>query len=342
MKLLKVLTLSCLIAMFAIPAIPAQAAPTMQAKLAMEEITGSVQDIYAQDFKKRLAKAIPEMQLEIYPLGPLGDASDLAEQVMNGVIQFDMPCSHLGSFVPMVRILAVPYIWSNDMEVNKKIMMSSPSLYGIMGDAYAKNNMKLLAVFPEGWQYWSSNKPLRTMADFDKLRIRIMSDPLLSEIYKNYGANPLHVSYAEIYSALQLKQIDANIQPLFAHEEMSFYEQQTYFTNSFEMPFISTFVINLEYFNSLTKEQQDAIVKAAQESTAYTFGEIEKLAETRKAKMLAKKPDLVFTELTPEEQKPFREKGVLVEKKFIEMAGPEGEKLLNGLKAEVKAAEAGK
>ena len=337
MKSLKFLTTICLAVLLSFSAVPAMA--KQEVKLAMEEITGSVQDIYAQYFKKRIAETIPDWDLQIYPLGPLGDASDLAEQVMNGVIEFDMPCSHLGSFVPMVRIISMPYIWSNDMEVNKKLMLDSPSLYGIMGDAYAKNNMKLLGIFPEGWQYWSSNKPLRTLADFDKLRIRVMSDPLLAEIYKNYGANPLHVSYAEIFSALQLKQLDANIQPLFAHEEMSFYEQQQYFTNPFEMPFISTFVANKNFFDGLSKEQQDAVVKAAREATEYTFGEIEKIAEERKAKMLQKKPDLVFTELTPEEQQPFREKGLLVEKTFIKMVGPDGEKLLNGLKAEVKELE---
>jgi len=340
MKSLKLFTALCLAVLLSFSAAPASA--KQEVKLAMEEITGSVQDVYAQYFKKRIAEYIPEWNLEIYPLGPLGDASDLAEQVMNGVIEFDMPCSHLGSFVPMVRIISMPYVWSNDMEVNKKLMLDSPSLYGIMGDAYAKNNMQLLGIFPEGWQYWSSNKPLRTLADFDKLRIRVMSDPLLAEIYKNYGANPLHVSYAEIFSALQLKQLDANIQPLFAHEEMSFYEQQQYFTNPFEMPFISTFVANKTFFDGLTKEQQDAVVKAAREATEYTFGEIEKIAQERKAKMLQKRPDLVFTELTPEEQQPFREKCQLVEKTFIKMTGPEGEKLLNGLKAEVKELEAKK
>jgi len=71
----------------------------------------------------------------------------------------------------------VPYIWSNNMEVNKKVMTSSPAVYEIMGQAYADNGLKLLAVFPEGWQYWSSNKPLRAMGDFRNFKIRIMNDP---------------------------------------------------------------------------------------------------------------------------------------------------------------------
>jgi TRAP-type C4-dicarboxylate transport system substrate-binding protein len=314
-------------------------AEKVEAKLGMEEITGSVQDTYAQYFKKLLEAAVPDLTLEIYPVGVLGDASDMAEQVMNGVIQFDMPTSHLGSFIPMVRIFGVPYIWSNNMEVNKELMTKSKALYEILGAAYEANGMKLLAIFPEGWQYWSSNKPLRNLDDFKNLRIRIMSDPILGEIYKAYGANPLQVSYAEIYSALQLKQLDANIQPLFAHEEMSFYEQQEYFTNPFEMPFVSTFVVNSEWFNSQPVATQEAIVKSAQDAVAYTIAESDKMNTERQAKMAKIKPSLVFYELTAEEQAPFRAKAPEIEAIFIKMAGPNGKKLLESLKAEREALE---
>jgi len=338
MKTLKFMGIICLAAvMFVFAAAPIQAKEDI--KIGMEEITGSVQDTFGQFFKKEVEKAIPDWNVELYPVGVLGDANDMAEQVMTGVIQFDMPTSHLGSFVPMVRIFGVPYIWSDNMEVNKKIMTTSPALYEILGAAYAKNGMKLLAVFPEGWQYWSSNKPLRTLDDFKNLRIRIMADPLLGEIYKNYGANPLQVSYSEIYSALQLKQLDANIQPLFAQEEMSFYEQQDYLTNPYEMPFVSTFVANLDWFNGLSKEQQAIITKAAQDAIGHTIVEADKMNQERADKMKKAKPSLTIYELTAEEQAPFRAKSVDVKKKFVEMAGPEGQKLLDAMAAEVKAAE---
>lgn len=337
MKTMNLLAALCLALMMTFSAYPVQAREDV--KIGMEEITGSVQDTYAQYFKKQIEAAIPDWNIEIYPVGVLGDANDMAEQVMTGVIQFDMPTSHLGSFVPMVRVFGVPYIWSNDMEVNKKVMTSSPALYSILGAAYEKNGMKLLAIFPEGWQQWSSNKPLRKLEDFKNLRIRIMADPMLAEIYKNYGANPLQVSYSEIYSALQLKQLDANIQPLFAHEEMSFYEQQDYFTNPFEMPFVSTFVANLDWFNSLSKAQQDIVIKAAQDSVGYTIDAADKMNAERKEKMKKAKPGLTFYELTAEEQAPFRAKAKDVEKTFVKMAGPEGQKLLDALAAEVKTLE---
>ena len=341
---MKALSRALLIALTAIlvwgPASAALAQGKADIKLAMEEIEGSMQDVWAQHFKNQLAASVPEWNLEIYPYGVLGDAVDTLEQVMNGAIHFDMPCSHAGSVVPMIRLLAVPYIWSNNMEVNKKVMTSSKAIYEIMGKAYADHGMQLLAVFPEGWQYWSSNKPLRTMDDFKNFKIRIMNDPLLAVIYKNYGANPQTVPYGEIYSALQLKQLDGNIQPLFAHQEMSFFEQQRYFTNPFEMPFVSTVAANLAWFKGLTPAQQEAVRAAAGAATLHTIDASDKINAERQKMMLEKRPELVFSELTPAEQKPFRDKAPLVEAEFVKMAGPEAGRLLKALADEVKALEA--
>ncbi|MDR3037761.1 MAG: hypothetical protein LBV21_00460, partial [Candidatus Adiutrix sp.] len=144
----------------------------------------------------------------------------------------------------------------------------------------------------------------------------------------------------EIYSALQLKQLDANIQPLFAHQEMSFFEQQQYLTNSFEMPFVSTVAANLAWFNGLTKAQQEAVIAAAKEATIHTIDAADKINVERRKMMQEKKPELVFYDLTEAEQKPFRDKAPLVEAEFVKMAGPEAERLLKGLANEVKALEA--
>jgi TRAP-type C4-dicarboxylate transport system substrate-binding protein len=321
------------LALFAGPAL------AVDIKLAHEEITGGMEDLYAKNFKERVEKRLPDWNVEIYPVGVLGDAQDQAEQVMNGVINFDITCSNIGVFIPMIRIFAVPFVWSRDNAVNSKIMESSPALYEILGKAIDEKGMKLLSVFPEGWQIWSSNKPLKTPEDFKNLRIRVMADPLLAEVYKSYGANPQHVPYAEIYSALQLKQIDANIQPYFAHEEMSFYEQQDYMTNAFEIPFASAFVANLEWFNSLTPAEQEAVRLSATEAIAYIIEEGDKINEADKAKMLKERPNMIFYDLTDEERDKFVALATPSEKLFIEMAGPEGEKLLTELKKEIKTLE---
>jgi TRAP-type C4-dicarboxylate transport system substrate-binding protein len=55
-------------------------------KFALEEIEGSVQHGWAQEFKKRIEeKSDGEVNIDIYPYGTLGSSGDISEQTINGV-----------------------------------------------------------------------------------------------------------------------------------------------------------------------------------------------------------------------------------------------------------------
>jgi TRAP-type C4-dicarboxylate transport system substrate-binding protein len=340
MKTLKrlVLTLGLVSAlMFALNPAPASA---QEIRIALEEITGSPMDTYAQDFKKRVLEKLPQWDIQIYPIGVLGDAGDIAEQTMSGVVQFDLTCSNIAPFIPMIRIFSIPFLWSRDDGVNAEVMYNSPALYEILGQACEEKNLKLLSIFPEGWQIWLADKPLRKPDDFKDFRFRVMADPLLAATYKSYGANPQHLPFAEVYSGLQLKQIDGNVQPYAIHEEMGYYELHSQFTNPHDLPFISAFVANLDWYDSCTDEERQIMDQAAKESIIYATKAIEEMNLARVEKMKSKKDGLVFYDLNDEEREAFRKLSQEpVEKEFIGMAGPEGERLLKALKAEIKAAE---
>lgn len=318
---------------------PAMAA-NRQWKFAIEEITGSVQDEFAQFYKKKILDKVKDVDMEIYPVGVLGDSEDLTELTMNGVLQFAMASpGHLGTFIPVVRVFSLPFIWSDKMEVNKEVMKNSVAIYDLLQKEYEKHNLKLLGVFPEGWQIWTANKPLRTPADFENFRMRIMGDPLLGEIYKSYGANAVQVPYPDLYSALQLKMVDGNIQPYFAHEEMKFYEQQDYFIDIREMPFVATFVVGLKWFDSLPEAEQKIITETAKETIDYVFDMQDKMNDERLQKMLKIRPALQVVVPTAEEREAFKKLSLPVRETYIEMAKPYGKEVLDTLVKELDEAE---
>lgn len=318
---------------------PAMAA-NRQWKFAIEEITGSVQDEFAQFYKKKIIEKIKDVDLEIYPVGVLGDSEDLTEQTMNGVLQFAMASpGHLGTFIPVVRVFSLPFIWSDKLEVNKEVMKNSVAIYELLQKEYEKHNLMLLGVFPEGWQIWTANKPLRKPADFENFRMRIMGDPLLAEIYKSYGANAVQVPYPDLYSALQLKMVDGNIQPFFAHEEMKFYEQQDYFIDIREMPFVATFVVSLKWFETLPAAEQKIISDTAKETIDYVFDMQEKMNDERLQKMLKIKPSLQVIVPTAEERAAFKKLSLPVRETYLEMAKPYGKEVLDTLVKELDEAE---
>ena len=58
--------------------------------------------------------------------------------------------------------------------------------------------------------------------------MRVMVSPLLLKAYEDLGASPTPVPFGEVYGALQLGQVDGQINPIPTIEEMKFYEVSDY------------------------------------------------------------------------------------------------------------------
>ena len=310
-------------------------------KLALEEIEGSVQHEWALEFKERLAeKSDGEINIAIYPYGTLGSSSDISGQTMNGIIEFAFSTpSWFATTIPEAGLFSLHYLWSDNMKVNKEVMADSEAIYGDLSNIYNDKGLKLLTVFHEGWQIWTSNKKITEPADFKGVKIRVMGDPILIETYQEYGANPVRMAYSEIYSGLQLNQIDAQVQPYFANQEMKFYEQQEYLTEAKQLPFITGVIINQDFFNGLPEEYQNMITETATNMTDYIFELQAELNKERLDMMLEDKPSLEVVKLTEEQQAAFEEKAKNVWETYREDVGEEGSEILDKLIKEIEAAE---
>ncbi len=310
-------------------------------KFALEEIEGSVQYEWATEFKKRIEeKTDGDIIIDIYPYGTLGTSGDISEQTMNGILEFAFSTpSWFASTIPAAGLFSLHYIWSDELDVNKYVMENSEAIYTDLAKLYEPKNLKLLQVFHEGWQVWTANKAIRKPADFEGVKIRVMGDPILIANYQAYGANPVRLAYSEIYSALQLNMIDAQVQPYFATQEMKFYEQQDYLIEAKQVPFITGVVVNKYFFNALPEEKQQLIVETARGMTDYIFNVQKELNAKRLDMMLEDKPSLEVIKLTEDERAAFKAKAKTVWEQYKNDVGEEGAAILEKLQAEIKAAE---
>ena len=80
-----------------------------------------------------------------------------------------------------------------------------------------------------------------------------------------YGADPTTMEYGELFSGMQLGQLDGNIQPVFAHQEMDFYKVQDYLIFANQAQFIATFMANSEWHDGLSQERKDVVEEAVVE-----------------------------------------------------------------------------
>jgi tripartite ATP-independent transporter DctP family solute receptor len=310
-------------------------------KFALEEIDGSVQDRYAEKFKELVEERTNgETTVQIYPYGTLGTSAQLTELVANGTLQFaNASPGHLGSLVPEVNVFNLPYILSQDDAVNKKVLTDGSTVYDMLAPKLKDKGLHLMTMYPEGDMVWTTNKEIRSPEDFSGFKMRTMTSPVLTESYKAMGANPTPMPYGEVYGALQLKQIDGQVNPVFAIEEMKFYEVSDYMIWAGQQEFTTTVVANQSFWDNLSDDQKAMLGEVTTELADYIFDVKRQYAEERLAKIKEAKPDMPMIELTEEERAKFKEAAMGARDTFIETGGDDAKKVLDALTAEIEKTE---
>lgn len=316
----------------------ADAAGAQRWKFAIEEIEGSVQHQYAMEFKRQIERRSGgRIEVTVYPYGQLGTSSQLTELVQLGAVELAMASpGHLGAVIPQVQLFSLHFVFSDDEAVNRRILDDNAALRAELEAAYRGAALHYLGAFQEGWMAWTANRAIRTPADFRGVKIRTMNSPLLIRAYELYGASPVTMAYSEVYSGLQLNMIDAQVNPVFAIEEMSFYEVQTHLMMARHLPFIATVVTNPEFFDSLAAADRALLVEVIDELQEYIF-EVQRQLNEERLSIIAAGSDIAIIELTDAERAAFRAASLPIRDEYVQHAGASGVRLLATLLAALEA-----
>ncbi len=301
-------------------------------RFGLEEIEGSVQYEYAARFAELMdEKTDGAVSVELYPYGQLGGLTDIYDAAQSGAIQLAFGSGFLGGTVPESQIFSLNFVLTDDEWTNTQILNSDEFLLSDdFQEAFRNRDLHPIAVVPEGWQVWSANQEIRTPEDMSGLAIRTMDNRLLRETYQAYGADPVTVEYGELYSALQLGQAEGNIQPVFAHEEMAFYEVQDYLIFANHAQFIATFMGNRDWWDGLDDDLKDVVHEARQELVEYIHDKQQQL-NTDRLETIKDEGSTEIVELSDEERQAFAEKAEPVRDVFVDMVGERGERMLENL-----------
>ena len=157
-------------------------------------------------------------------------------------------------------ISALPFIAQSYEDAYKLYQISKPAY-----DKVAKKwNQKLLysVTWPPSGFY--GDKKLESLADLKNFKTRTY-DKNSANFANGAGGNAVALPWAEVYSALRTGMVNSVITSSSSGKDGKFWEVLTDFTKiSYAYP-LQAVTINLDYWNSLTKDQKDAMLKAAAE-----------------------------------------------------------------------------
>lgn len=319
----------------------ATAAHAEEWKFAIEESTGDVQDLYAKEFKKLIEeKTNGDVKVTIYTYGQLGTENDITELTASGAVQFSNASpGHLGTFVPEIQVFGVPYLLSQNNDVNKAILSKSPTIYKGLSKDFESKGLKLYTMYPEGEMVWTTKKKVTKPSDFDGVKFRVMTSPILIDTYKSFGSDPVALPWGEVYSGLQTSVIDAQVNPIFFIESAKFYEVTDYLIYAGQQQYTTTVVTNSAFYKGLSDKRKELLKDVKAQLDDYIFKAQKKLNDEALARIKKAKPSIKVIRLNAEQRKKFEEASKGIGEKLVKEVGGDTKQVLHDLREEIAKKE---
>ncbi len=308
-------------------------------RYAFEESMDEVQGKYAQKFKEEI-EANSDNEIQLFPYGTLGESADIMEQAQAGILQFvDQSPGFTGSLIPEAQVFFVPYLLPTDQAQLARFYKESKAINEDFQGLYADQGLELLVMFPEGEVAMTTKAPVNGCADLNEVKFRVMTNPLLVESYKAFGATPTPLPWGEVYGGLQTNIIQGQENPTFFLYSTKIYEVTDYITYAGHNNFTTAVMANKDFYDGLSDADKKVVQDASAAAYDYIVEYQKGLADSELEKIKKAKPEMTVTVLTDEQRKCFKDAASEVEAKFIEMTGDSGKAILEQMKADLKAAE---
>lgn len=306
-------------------------------RYAHEEFEGDVQDVFAVAFKEYIEEN-SDNTVQVYRFGELGESDDIMEQTQAGILQFvNQSPGFTGALIPEAQIFFIPYLLPTDEETVLEFFDQSVAINETFPELYADQGLELLKMYPEGEMVVTVDEPVRSPEDMRGKNIRTMTNPLLSETYRAFGATPTPLPWGEVYGGLQTGILQGQENPIFWIESGGLYEVSPHLVFTGHGWFTTAMMANQDFFDGLSEDEQQLVRDAADAAYEHTMEHISGLADESLEKIQAASSEVTVTRLDEDEIQAFRERAPQVEERFIEMTGESGRELLEQFKADLAA-----
>lgn len=288
-------------------------------------------------FKEHVEEASGgDLVVQLYPASQLGDAETVLQGLQLGTIELgvvhDGPIA--GFFAP-VELISIPYLLE-DHETAYRLFD------GPFGDEFAaamtdETGIRTMAIADNGIRHFTNNvRPIGTPEDMQGLTIRIQPSPVYERLVESLGASAVTVSWPELPTALQQGVVDGQENSVTNILAASLYQYQRYVTLDAHVYSVHLYLMNDDFYQSLTPEQQQVVDEGIQ--IALQIHRDMTRAQDLAAEEILSELGMEVTVLEPEEIEAFRDaaQGPVVE--YLE--GRVGQDWIETIFAALEAAQA--
>lgn len=215
-------------------------------------------------FKAEVEKrSAGQIEVKLFPSSQLGSDEDVLEQARAGAgVAVLVDGGRLAPFVKEFGVLGAPYLANNFGEMRK--VVTSPLFEGWVQKLRGASGHQILSFnWYQGDRHLLTMMPVSKPADLSGVRMRTPGAPVWLETVRALGATPTPMPWAEVYSALQMKAIDAAEAQSPATYGQRLYEVVKYITKTGHIQLITGLVGSKIWFDKLPANLQAVVREEA-------------------------------------------------------------------------------
>ncbi len=243
--------------------------------------------------------------VELHNAGTLGGDTELVSQVMDGTIPLvGLSISALSQYTDLFECTQLPFLLS-DYE-KEKAALDSEEFAALVSAVESDLNLKFLGSAENGMRHFATkDRQINSIDDLKGLKLRIMTSNVIQETVTRLGANVTTMAYNEVYTGLQNGVIDGEEINITSAAMQKHYEVIKYITEIGLYPFPAVYVMNGDYWNTLSAEDQELIAQVFAEGHDKAFDEFLPEIEAE-CKQICEDGGVTFNAI--EDLAPFQEK----------------------------------
>ncbi len=242
------------------------------------------------------------MQVGIYPGSQLGAIPRMVEGAQLGTIEaVEVPPEFLSGVDPRFGIFSVPGvltgIWQGYHALN------DPEFKKAFWNVGADKGIKIVGQDCDGPGDYATRDPIRKIADFKGLKLRVFGSPIERESLSRLGATGVPMPLGEVLPAIQRHTIDGNKAGITVFVPFRYYDTVKYVLRPKQSMICVLKFVSKSWFDGLPQNLQTIVWDATQKANKDVMPDAVKIVEEDYKAWTAHGGTL--TEFSPDEQQRF-------------------------------------
>lgn len=223
--------------------------------------------ITAHAFAEELEQIAPgAFDIRFFPSIQLGDETQMLQSLQLGTQDMGVFTStYVGNIEPAFKLNDLPFLYASSAQAHAV-------LDGPVGDLLAEKlearNLALLGFAEAGFRQVLNNKrPVYVPSDLSGIRLRVQPSDLFLDSFRALDANPVPMSWSDVFTAVQQGTIDGLEIPLPVIYANKFPEITKYLSLTNHTYNVLTLLISDQTMKRLDETQREAIREAGRRAT---------------------------------------------------------------------------